>query len=667
MKSKKPLEPILPGVTDFRPRLARFGKDADLPTLAAIRKVIGSKSKRSNSKQGWKGSGRIRPQRGFNQRVVVKARVVKMKGSANAKKNLRAHVQYLVRSGVSKAGESPKFFNSEEINTKKEISELISNWSEDRHHFRFIISPEKGHDLDLTEYTKTVVKEFEKDLGEKLTWFGTCHYNTDEPHIHVVVRGVGKDGNTLSISKDYIRHGLRELAQKIATQSLGERNELDLKKELTPLVTTLKWTSLDRIIEGEIRQSKDSSVRLYKSSNQISEVSKIYNELKLQRLQFLSKYDLSSEVTAGVWKVSLEAKEALKVHGRLATVKNLVSKHFDGQEALSALVVHDKGEPLPNIIRGEVIGVGFKDGENSKYLLISGFDGRNHFIEPSKFSIANKIPVKAGQIVKVYNDEKPRIADQVIKRFSDDRSGVFDEKQFEHFLRTRVQEGSWKLPQDLSLEDYLERFKTRISSLEETGIVKRLEDQKFLMPKDLEEQVGLIDRKLGRISYLTVEVDSHLSIKKQTKYEGATWLDDPSIKGEISKVSSLGVKVFDAINDRDEFLKHKFPERRKSYQELESLELAKLKVGLVKKYGKEETPVSGQKLEGVIKRYKILGTGIHSVIKTKNGFLLRKLSPKESLLPINSTVILERGRSGLSIRSISKSSNPQMGKGKGRK
>lgn len=220
MKSKKPLEPILPGVTDFRPRLARFGKDADLPTLAAIRKAIGSKSKRSNSKQDWKGSGRIRPQRGLNQRVVVKARVVKKKGSANAKKNLRAHVHYLVRSGVSKAGESPKFFNSEEINTKKEISELISNWSEDRHHFRFIISPEKGHDLDLTEYTKTLVKEFEKDLGEKLTWFGTCHYNTDEPHIHVVVRGVGKDGNTLSISKDYIRHGLRELAQQIATKSL---------------------------------------------------------------------------------------------------------------------------------------------------------------------------------------------------------------------------------------------------------------------------------------------------------------------------------------------------------------------------------------------------------------------------------------------------------------
>ncbi len=124
MKIKKPLEPILPGVSEFRPCLPRYVRDSDVSALSMIKKVLAKKSRRSNAKFGAKGEGRIRPQRGFQQRVVVKARVVKM-NSQTAKQNLRAHVQYLVRSGVSKAGESPRFFTNEHTNTKKDIDEEI--------------------------------------------------------------------------------------------------------------------------------------------------------------------------------------------------------------------------------------------------------------------------------------------------------------------------------------------------------------------------------------------------------------------------------------------------------------------------------------------------------------------------------------------------------------
>jgi hypothetical protein len=31
----------------------------------------------------------------------------------------------------------------------------------------------------------------ERDLGTKLDWIGVDHYNTDNPHLHILVRGKG--------------------------------------------------------------------------------------------------------------------------------------------------------------------------------------------------------------------------------------------------------------------------------------------------------------------------------------------------------------------------------------------------------------------------------------------------------------------------------------------
>src|SRR5271166_1008077 len=47
----------------------------------------------------------------------------------------------------------------------------------------------------------------ERDLGTKLDWVGVDHWNTDNPHIHVIVRGKGDDGRDLVIARDYIGQG----------------------------------------------------------------------------------------------------------------------------------------------------------------------------------------------------------------------------------------------------------------------------------------------------------------------------------------------------------------------------------------------------------------------------------------------------------------------------
>lgn len=654
MKIKKPLEPILPGTTDFRPRLARYGRDAELPALRSLKAAMSTQTKRTNTKSGSKGAGRIRATKGFNQRVVVKARVVKMNGSASAKRNLRAHVQYLVRSGVSKTGESPSFFTQDERQTKQDINKEISKWGDDKHHFRFIVSPEKGRDLELESYTRSVIKGLEADLNEKLTWFATCHYNTDEPHVHVVVRGIGKDGNSLHIAKDYIRHGFRELAQKEATKCLGERNELDLKQTLSREITALKWTGLDSSIENDIKRSPDSSIRLYKDFTHQTEITKVYKEAKLQRLQFLKKHDLSIEVSPGVWRLSNDAKATLNSVAKLEKVQRIVAQHLTGRAALSSLVLYEKGEELQEPIRGEVLGVGYQDGfQTQKYILISADDGRNHFIEPSRFSVQRGFSLRKGQIVNVYHEQKTHSADEVIKRFSDERRGSFDEKAFQEHVQQKVANGSWELPPDVFIEDYLERYKTRVSSLEDAGILTRTGDRRYLVPEDLHEKVKVLDEKLGKRAHVTIGIESFLSIEQQVKHLGATWLDSLGLEETAISLTPFSNRVQNAIKTRQEHLTQMgIPAQERNYQTLKTREENKLKEGLIRIYGKEVSPPQGVKIEGVVRRYKILGTGVHQVIKTKDGFIARKLSNKDARIPIGSSVQIETSKRGLRIKEI---------------
>lgn len=60
----------------------------------------------------------------------------------------------------------------------------------DRHQFRFIVSPEDAEDLrDLRRYTRHMMQRMEADLGTSLDWVAVDHWNTDNPHTHIVLRG----------------------------------------------------------------------------------------------------------------------------------------------------------------------------------------------------------------------------------------------------------------------------------------------------------------------------------------------------------------------------------------------------------------------------------------------------------------------------------------------
>ena len=54
------------------------------------------------------------------------------------------------------------------------------------------------------------------------------HHNTEHPHIHVALRGVDRDGHALRLHRDFIKQGMREIAEDLCL-----RGNLDTARRWT--------------------------------------------------------------------------------------------------------------------------------------------------------------------------------------------------------------------------------------------------------------------------------------------------------------------------------------------------------------------------------------------------------------------------------------------------
>lgn len=187
------------------------------------------------------------------QRAIVKALVCRHVGKGAVRAGaLASHVAYLGRAGAGAEGTRPDFFEA----TDRSVSAAAETgaWARDRHHFRFIISPEHGDRIaDLKGYVREVMSRVAADLGEPgLRWIGTCHYDTDQPHAHVLVRGKRSDGRDLVIPRDYIGYGFRARAQEVAQERLGDLSRLDAERRIWKETQANRFTAFDRRLLGAV-------------------------------------------------------------------------------------------------------------------------------------------------------------------------------------------------------------------------------------------------------------------------------------------------------------------------------------------------------------------------------------------------------------------------------
>ena len=244
----------------IRPGRIRHGRSGQAKSfvgqvMQAARKAghtgRGFGARRSNGSGSRFGRGRAasiaRSLRTPGRRVVIKARVVRHAGAKFRAAPLARHIGYLEREGVTRDGSRARMFDAE--SDAADDKAFAGRCEEDRHHFRFIVSPEDAGEMaDLRAFTRELMADAERDLGTRLEWIAVDHWNTDNPHIHVLVRGRADDGRDLVISREYISRGLRDRAEERVTLELGPRSAREIDTALRREVEAKRWTRLDRAL-----------------------------------------------------------------------------------------------------------------------------------------------------------------------------------------------------------------------------------------------------------------------------------------------------------------------------------------------------------------------------------------------------------------------------------
>ena len=241
-----------------------------------------------------------------SRNTVIKTRVVRHSARATP---LSAHLSYLRREGVTRDGEKARLFGPETEDADPKA--FAERTQDDRHHFRFIVSPEDATEMsDLKTYARDLMGQMEKDLGTKLDWVGVDHWNTDNPHVHIILRGRTDDGQDLVISRDYIKEGMRARAQDLATQELGPRTDHEIRRNLERQIESERWTNLDRQLSRDAYRTGVVDLAPH-PDRQPDE----FHAMKVGRLRKLETLGLADQVGPGQWVVSENAEATLRELG----------------------------------------------------------------------------------------------------------------------------------------------------------------------------------------------------------------------------------------------------------------------------------------------------------------------------------------------------------------
>ncbi len=311
------------------------------------------------------------------RRVVVKARVARHQGRAFRSAPVSAHVAYLKREGVTRDGEKARMFDAE--TDRADDAGFAYRTKDDRHHFRFIVSPEDAAEMtDLRAFTRDLARQMEADLGTRLDWIAVDHWNTDNPHVHLLVSGVDETGKDLVISRDYISRGLRSRAEELVSIELGPKPEHEIRSALERDVSAERWTRLD----AEIRMAADETGYIDLRPEHPGAADPETRRLMIGRLQHLETMGLAAPAGPGEWMVGLEAERSLRDLGMRGDIIKTMHRAFidTGFERGVADYVIDTGAATSPII-GRLVDKGLHDELTGEaYAVIDGTDGRAHHV-----------------------------------------------------------------------------------------------------------------------------------------------------------------------------------------------------------------------------------------------------------------------------------------------
>ena len=332
-------------------------------------------------------------------RAWLQRSVVKVSYSRNTKSaSWAAHGRYLARDGAQRQGEKGLGFNTERDDLN--LAKLLGDWQKDGDErlFRVIVSPENGAGLDLREHARELVAQMERDLNTRLEWAAIDHHNTDNPHLHLLIRGRDEQGRALSIDRAYIQSGIRTRSAEIASRELGLRCERDVLKARGAAVRREQFTEIDREL---LRRAGGKHIVSFDGKQPRGEAARERRTQEMARLKFLSRMGLAHKADSASWQLAPNLERTLRERQLAIDIIKSRARHRDQ--------ILDKRAPLAvtklvpgQELTGHVVGTGLEnEARDRRYLMLEGTDGKLHYLRqtPAIIRARGERKIGIGEVV----------------------------------------------------------------------------------------------------------------------------------------------------------------------------------------------------------------------------------------------------------------------------
>ncbi|WPH18081.1 relaxase/mobilization nuclease and DUF3363 domain-containing protein [Variovorax paradoxus] len=537
------------------------------------------------------------------RRVVIKSRFVLLRRASP--NSVAVHLRYIQRDGVTRDGQKGQAYGAD--TDAADLEAFQQRGQNHRHQFRFIVSAEDGLEMeDLKGFTRQLMACMETDLETRLDWVAVDHWDSDNPHTHIVLSGRTSSGADLVINPDYMAHGMRMRASEIATEWLGPRTELEIRQSLLREVDQQRLTGLDRAL---IRQAIANDVDLTANPQDRHRHSAL--RARLQRLEAMGLAEL---MDANRWKLQPDIAGTLNAMGERDDALQTARRALKGNQR--ECVVHER---LAAPVIGRIAGKGLADELHDRgYLVVDGTDGRAHYLKLPAGTELAELPTHGIVEAKPPALEKP--IDRNIAAVAKD--SVY--KTADHLLQ--LKQANNRDPQST-----VDAHVRRLEALRRSGITERIADGVWKVPPDFTRRAQQHDAQ--KATGLVIELRSHLPIEQQVRAIGATWLDKQlTSDGAGLATQGFGAQVRDAMHSRLDFLaENGLAERsgqrvalaRNLLATLRDRELTTVGKALQDQTGQTYRPVpNGGQASGVYRRNLQLASGRFAILDDGIGFSL---------------------------------------------
>lgn len=354
----------------IRPRKPRLGRNEGAGWTSGFKLLMHYARSTSEGRIRRACAGKGRAARPYQQRCAVRITYLNSKIQGQWK----AHGRYLERESAARGRNDGASFSRD--NQPIDIASELDAWQKagDQCLWKLILSPEFGESLDLNRLTRDVMATMAKDLGTELEWMAVEHYNTEQPHVHIALRGLREDGTALRMNRKYVQQGIREIAEHFCTRQLGYRTQLDAAQAERREITEKRFTSIDRQLIKDAPEISLTDGRQYFAVERAGAQA----QYQTARLAILQQMGLAESPEAGTWLIRRDEQ-----------VLRAMQRSSDRQKTLAAhgALLSDERLPIEALdfsrkaaVEGRILVHGQDEQSGRNYLMLESTGAKVYFV-----------------------------------------------------------------------------------------------------------------------------------------------------------------------------------------------------------------------------------------------------------------------------------------------